>query len=126
MKFVRDKFKICQTIVPLLQEKNVDITVEQAMKSWWRNPRRSGGLSLTDSGVHSFHLAGLAHYDIEYRPKLFAGGFTLLTTLNKKLQCPYVLQRERGVIYVRVYDSRIVVLVNLLGGLEEYLNSLEE
>jgi hypothetical protein len=57
---------------------------------------------------------------------LFAGGFTLLTTLNKKLQCPYVLQRERGVIYVRVYDSRIVVLVNLLGGLEEYLNSLEE
>lgn len=126
MQFVRNKLTICKTVVPLLQEKNIDITVEQAMRTWWLNPRKTGGLGLTESGFQAFLAAELESWDVDYQPKKFAGGFTLLTVLNKKMQCPYCLHRTRGKIYIRIYDSRVYMLINLLGGLDEYLDSLQD
>jgi hypothetical protein len=126
MNFVRDKHTICSTVVPLVVEAGQPTTIEQAMKTWWRNPRRSGGLALTESGFEAFTVAGLEHYDIEYVAKSFASGFTVLTRLNKKMPCPYYIHRAKKSIMIRIYDGRLLVLIDLYGGLEQCLNTIGE
>lgn len=126
MNFVRDKHTICSTIVPLVRETGHDITVEQAMKIWWRNPRKTGGLGLTESGFESFTIAGIEYYDIEYVPESYSSGFTILTRLNKKMPCPYYLHRVKKSMMIRIYDGRLLVLIDLYGGLEKCLNTIGE
>jgi hypothetical protein len=122
MNFVRNKKTICQLIIPLLQEKNIDITLDRAMRTWWRNPRLSGGLGLSDRGYDAFTTGELEYYDVDYKAKLFAGGITVLTDLNKKMPCPYYVHINKKVLSIRIYDSRLLVLIQLYGGLEQCLN----
>jgi len=124
MNFVHDKSTICETVVPILQEKNIDISVNRAMKTWWRNPRKSGGLELTDRGHNSFEFANLEHYNVEYCFDDYSARFNILFTLNKKLSCPYYIQNRKKIMNIKIYDSRIYVLINLYGGIQDYLNTI--
>jgi hypothetical protein len=59
---VRNKLALTQRLI--LQLDKTDITVSQAMSTWWFNRRKTGGMRLTASGFAVFTTAlDLARYE---------------------------------------------------------------
>lgn len=120
------KEKLTQTVLENLEGNNW--TFEEAMKRWWFNPRRDGGLRLTQVGDLEFRYAKFEHFIHEFK---YVGrnyyGFIL--DLDKKIKCPYYIDvstSDKGhKPYIRLYDSRIAMMLNLYGDLESYLNSVK-
>lgn len=105
-------------------------SAEDFISKWWFTGR-SGGLRLTEEGDRIFRLAEIEYFEcpigsINYNYY----GFVL--DLNKKMTCPYYLglyidekkQLLKGEPIIRLYDSRVAVMVNLYGSLKEYLDSV--
>jgi len=103
-------------------------TFEKAMKKWWQNPRRDGGLRLTPTGDLEFR-----HAKMEYTDHLFTyiniSYYSFVLELDKKIKCPYYIDVSKSDTsnkpYIRLYDSRIAMMLNLYGDLDSYLNSIK-
>ena len=86
---MRDKHKLTTHLVGLLPVE-LDVSTEDALRSWWYNPRKDGGLRLTDEGyrilVENLYMD---HYDYNVDPN----DLTLKTILmlDQKLQHPYYI-----------------------------------
>lgn len=101
------------------------LSFEHAMKSWWQNPRRDGPLRLTSIGDLSFRHAKLEHHDhpIKTKDKSY---YKFIMELGKKIKCPYYIDIhvDTKKPYIRLYDDRISMMLNLYGDLDTYLNSV--
>ena len=119
------KEKITQSVVDQLDDNLV--TFEHAMKSWWQNPMRDRAMRLTQIGDLNFRLAGLEYHDHPMNTKE-KSYYQFMMELSKKIKCPYyidVTPGEKGhKPYIRLYDDRISMMLNLYGDLESYLNSV--
>lgn len=106
-----------------------DLPVEDVIFKWWYTGRQDG-LRLTDEGVTAFQLADIEFYEYEFDQD----GQTyhsFILELNKKIKCPYyigVCKREKSKdkkkFYIRLYDSKIAMVLGLYGNLKEYLESI--
>ena len=119
------KEKITQSV---LEQLNDDlISFDHAMKSWWQNPRRDGMMRLTQIGDLSFRHAGIEFHDhpITTKNKSY---YQFIMELSKKIKCPYyidVAPNEKGhKPFIRIYDDRISMMLNLYGDLDSYLKSV--
>lgn len=127
MEFVRDKLTITQAVVSLLKEKNIEYSVEQVLTVWWKNPRRQGGLRLTDTGHTAFQTADLEYYTVSCNfkniqtTKNFQSCGERALTLDRKIPCPYYIDKPKTSTLL-IYDSRVYVLISMYGSLEEYLS----
>lgn len=103
------------------------LTFEYAMKHWWQNPRRDGAMRLTQSGDLSFRMAKIEHHDHPCVTKQ-KSYYQFVIELSKKIKCPYyidVTQGEKGhKPFIRLYDDRISMMLNLYGDLDSYLKSV--
>lgn len=106
-------------------------TFEEAMKKWWMTVRSDRGLRLTDIGDLSFRHAEIEFYEYDLTiDKSQSLHFTVLE-LSKKIKCPYYLgaRKQEGKKvqpYIRLYDSRVAVMVSLYGNILDYLKSIKE
>lgn len=120
------KEQVTQTVVEQLEGSYW--TFENAMKKWWQNPRRDAGLRLSPMGNQAFQTAGIEYSDHEIK-KIGKSYYGFVIELSKKIKCPYyidVSKSETGNIpYIRLYDSRIAIMLTLYGDLESYLNSIK-
>lgn len=120
------KEQVTQTVVEQLEGSYWSF--ENAMKKWWQNPRRDSGLRLSPMGNQAFQTAGIEYSDHEIK-KIDKSYYGFVIELSKKIKCPYyidVSKSETGNIpYIRLYDSRIAVMLTLYGDLESYLNSIK-
>ena len=120
------KEQVTQTVVEQLEGSYW--TFENAMKKWWQNPRRDAGLRLSPMGNQAFQTAGIEYSDHEIK-KIGKSYYGFVIELSKKIKCPYyidVSKSETGNIpYIRLYDSRIAMMLALYGDLESYLNSIK-
>ena len=91
--------------------------IKGVVKGWWANPRKSGGLRLSDSGREVFKIAGIEEYAFD--SKHFIPTAKELWLYEKHFHCPYYIQSKSIV----VYDSQLAVMIALYGGIHEYLES---
>ena len=119
------KEKITQSVVDQLDDNLV--TFDHAMKSWWQNPMRDRAMRLTQIGDLNFRLAGLEYHDHPMNTKE-KSYYQFMMELSKKIKCPYYIDVTTGEKghkpYIRLYDDRISMMLNLYGDLDTYLQSV--
>lgn len=100
-----------------------------ASKYWWLNIRPSGGLGLTERGKEAFENADIAYWDLPIKIENMITPAARLK-LDRTLPTPYYmhvnLRTSKAKPYIRIYDSRVVVLSQLHGNFESYFHSLGE
>lgn len=122
---MRDKKKLTETLVAQLPETH-RLTFEQAMRTWWVNRRKSGGMRLTDEGYHAMStLLDLANYEIEINPQTFNRQIMLM--LDRKLLMPYYIRIEKRRHWsVIMFGSREAMLARLYGDIEPFLKNYSQ
>ena len=73
-------------------------------------------------------LAEIEFYDYEFKQD-GQSYHTFVMELNKKIKCPYyigVSQKEKTKsFYIRIFDSKIAMMLGLYGNLQDYLASVK-
>lgn len=104
-----------------------EIPIEDLMSRWWMTGRQEG-LRLTDEGMVAFQLAEITHYEFDLK-QAGENWHVFLLEVNKKIKCPYYLGVNKTEIkklpYIRLYDSKVAMMIGLYGNLREYLNSIK-
>jgi hypothetical protein len=101
---------------------------DQAMKTWWVNIRRDGGMRLTDLGYEIMHdVLKLESWrlDLADEPRQI---FTkrLILDLDRKLVWPYYIEvnvRKR-IRHIVFFGSREAMMATMYGDLERWLGSI--
>jgi hypothetical protein len=103
-------------------------STDSAMKTWWVNIRRGGGMRLTDLGYEMLHdVLRIESWvlDLADRERVI---FTkrLVLDLDRKLEWPYyidvnVKRKRRRIVF---FGSREAMMANMYGDLERWLNSI--
>ncbi len=120
------KEKITQSVIDQLDSSYW--IFETAMKKWWKNPRRDGGLRLTSVGDLEFRHAKIEYSDHNLTT-IKKSYYNFVLDLDKKIKCPYYIDvnsnEGKQIPFIRLYDSRVAVMLVLYGDLESYLNSVK-
>lgn len=127
----KKSYKEGLTETVLAQMKDGTWTYDIAVKKWWMTVRSDRGLRLTEIGDLSFRMADIEFYDFDFSFEKEVGMHSIILELSKKIKCPYYLgvkksEGSKGKPYIRLYDSRIAILVNLYGNISDYLKSIKE
>jgi len=121
------------TKIILAEKPDIHLTFEQALKTWWMNIRKDGGFRLTDPGDIAFRSADFEFFDFDFMLK--NSNVTLswnqyILELNKKLPCPYYINvkstEAKKMPFIRIYDSRVAMLINLYGSVDRYIQLSKE
>jgi hypothetical protein len=119
--FILDKFLITKKILEIIKPEYTPKELKTAMTTWWKNIRSDGGLGLTDIGMKAFQLADIDFSEFECK-SLYQSQIKL--KLDRYLLCPYSEVYKKGTLYLRIYDERIAVLINLYGNVDSYIQTL--
>jgi hypothetical protein len=103
-------------------------SVDHAMKTWWANIRRDGGMRLTAAGYEMMHdVLKLESWrlDLAEQPRQI---FTkrLILALDRKLEWPYYIEvnvRKR-IRHIVFFGSREAMMATMYGDLEKWVASL--
>ena len=106
-----------------------EISKEEAMKTWWFTGTSSNVLRLSPEGDTAFRIAQIAFYQYEFTPKAEDTYHGYMIDLGKKMKCPYFIsvnkvEGKKSKPYIRLYDSKIAMMVSLYGNLDSYLKSV--
>ncbi len=120
---MRDKHKITTELVMLLPESS-SMSVNTAMRTWWFNIRKNGGMRLTGVGFAAFIKdLNLEHYEYAISDPMRFNQQTILD-LDRKMQMPYYISATKGIPKKIVFfGSREAVMVNLYGNLQQFLDN---
>jgi hypothetical protein len=120
---VRDKRKITDELVALLPDRK-KISADSAMRSWWFNLRKNGGMRLTTMGHQTFvQDLALEHYEYAIDNPMLFNQQTILD-LDRKMQMPYYISATKGIPKKIVFfGSKEAVMVNLYGNLKQFLDN---
>jgi hypothetical protein len=72
-----------------------------------------------------FELAELESYEFEMGYASSIGNLAASFVLNKKLKCPHYFYSNNKKRYVKIYDSRIAMLIALCDSVHDYLERLD-
>ena len=107
-----------------------EISKEDAMKSWWFTGTNSSVLRLSPIGDTAFRIAQIEFYQYEFTPKTDDTYHGYMIDLGKKMRCPYFIgvnkvEGKKSKPYIRLYDSKIAMMISLYGNLDSYLKSVK-
>lgn len=105
-----------------------NLTNDQIVFRWWMSGRLEG-LRLSDEGEQAFTLAQIEYYTCPYTNSQ-QSWYSFIIACNKKIACPYYLgsrrlENKKNEPYIKLYDSKVAMMINLYGNLEDYLNSIK-
>jgi len=104
-------------------------TYDDAMTKWWMTMRNEQGLRLTEMGDLAFRLAQIEFYNYDFNVELDSGWHGFILDMNKKIKCPYYIgvnkDKEKKQPFIRLYDSKIAMMVGLYGNITDYLKSIK-
>lgn len=114
----------------VIESVNENLDVEKAMKTFWLDIRNEGGLRLTDVGDSFFKRADLECFEFPFRVQRIIDKEpiysyqNLMLDLSLKVPCPYYIGRYKpSEPYIKIYDSKIAMMINLYGNIYEYLKN---
>lgn len=121
-----EKEKLSRLVLAELHDSQ--LTLDHALKGWWMNFRKNGGLRLTDAGDTAFRNADFEYFDLDfYMSGENKSWHQYMLELDKKMPCPYYINvkthEDRKKPFIRIYDSRIAMLINLYGNIDRYIQS---
>ena len=107
-----------------------EVLKEDALKTWWFTGQSSDVLRLSENGDVNFRIAQIEFYQYEFIPKAEDTYHSYMIDLGKKMRCPYFLgvnkvEGKKSKPYIRLYDSKIAMMVSLYGNLDSYLKSIK-
>lgn len=124
------KKQITTAVLKNLPERLQDSqTVEEAMNKWWLNIRNEGGLRLSDLGDSMFRTADIEFFDYDITPGedstwgASKNWLNFVLELNNKIPCPYYIHKQNGVAKIRIYDSKVAILISLHGNIFSYIKA---
>lgn len=120
ISYVTNKEEITRKILPLIDSTEI-LDFDYAMKTWWVNIRDTGGLSLTTLGDKVFRQTKIECYDLILGWTNYSNACMLM--LDRKMPCPYYIYIASKQNFVRVYDSRVAMMITLHGGVEKFLKN---
>lgn len=109
------------------------IPLDKTLMRWWATGRTSSSLRLTEEGKQAFDLAEIEFFDYplfdekdfkKISKKDISG--TEFTLKLRKIDCPfYIGQKTQNFksVYIRVYDSKVAMMIGLYGSFTDYLES---
>jgi hypothetical protein len=112
-----------QLPVEFIEEKEV------AMKTWWFTGPNSEVLRLSEKGDTYFRIAEIEFYQYDFIPKTETSYHNYMIDLGRKMRCPYYLgvnkvEGKKSKPYIRLYDSKIAMMLSLYGDIDSYLKSV--
>lgn len=120
---MRDKQRLTAELVSRLSE-DKKISLEQALRTWWFNIRKTGGMRLTTLGHTAFvRDLELEHYEYRIDDPLLFNQQTILD-LDRKMQMPYFISATKGIPKkIVLFGSKEAVMINLYGNLQQFLDN---
>lgn len=120
--FVTNKMDITKKVLSTVCHEYSNEELKKLYDNMWKNKRKTGGLQLTTVGAKQFLIAGLEYYDFLVTPPYLTSNQLLI--LDRNILCPYYILAQDKKLTVRIWDSRISVIINLHGSIREYINTL--
>lgn len=123
------KRRITKAIIEQTGSEN-SFDIDTAMRKFWLDIRNEGGLRLTDVGDSFFKRADIESFEFPFRLKRITDKEpiysyqNLMLDLSLKVPCPYYIGRYKpNEPYIKIYDSKIAMMINLYGDIYEYLRN---
>jgi hypothetical protein len=119
------KYKITEAVLKQLPYENQPL--EKIIRSWWFT-MNGDGLRLTPLGDTKFREADIEYYLCPMKVTHYTW-YKFVSDCNSKLKCPYYLgvnkkENERPDPFIRLYDSKIAMMMTLYGDIQSYLESI--
>jgi hypothetical protein len=75
-------------------------------------------------------MAEIEYYECDFKLREGISEHAYMLEINKKIKCPYYLgvnkiEGKKKKLYMRLYDSKIAMLIELYGNLIGYLDSIK-
>ena len=108
---------------------SIDSTADSLMVRIWASGRQDG-LRLTEYGDFIFRMAEIEYYQCDFKLRDGMSDHAYLLEINKKIKCPYYLgvnkvEGKKKQPYMRLYDSKIAMMIELYGDIITYLDSIK-
>lgn len=123
------KRRITKAIIEQTGSEN-SFDIDTAMRTFWLDIRNEGGLRLTDVGDSFFKRADIETFEFSFRLKRITDKEpiysyqNLMLDLSLKVPCPYYIGRHKpNEPFIKIYDSKIAMMINLYGDIYEYLRN---
>lgn len=107
-------------------EPNIDIS--KLYKRYWVTGRSTKNLRLTDEGKNAFDMLDLEYFEFNLNTDTNRFNYHVIN-IGKKIKTPFWIglrTRYYKSAYIRIYDSKIAMLINLYGSFQDYLDSIKK
>jgi hypothetical protein len=120
------KQQITEAVLKQLPYENEPL--DKVIRKWWFT-MSSDGLRLTQLGDSKFREAQIEYYTCPIKITHYTW-YKFVTECNKKLHCPYYFsvnkkENEKAEPLIRLYDSKIAMMMTLYGDIHSYLESIK-
>jgi hypothetical protein len=107
----------------------VDSPADKIMFRVWASGRQEG-LRLTEYGDFLFRMAEIEYYQCDFKIRQEINEHAYVMEINKKIKCPFYLgvnkiEGKKKQPYIRLYDSKIAMMISLYGDIVSYLDSIK-
>jgi len=108
---------------------SVDSSADSLMMRIWVSGRQDG-LRLTEYGDFLFRMAEIEYYQCDFKLREGTSEHAYVMEINKKIKCPFFLgvnkiEGKKKQPYIRLYDSKIAMMIELYGDIVSYLDSIK-
>lgn len=127
---VTSKKHITELVLAELPDKHkLDSSADALIVRIWASGRQEG-LRLTEYGDFIFRMADIEYYQSDFKLRDGISDHAYLLEINKKIKCPYYLgvnkiEGKKKQPYIRLYDSKIAMMIELYGDIITYLDSIK-
>ena len=116
-------------LAELPKNQQVDSTADGLMMRIWMSGRQDG-LRLTEYGDFIFRMAEIEYYQSVFKLREGTSEHAYVMEINKKIKCPFYLgvnkiEGKKKQPYIRLYDSKIAMMIELYGDIVSYLDSIK-
>ena len=116
-------------LAELPSSQSVDSTADGLMMRIWMSGRQDG-LRLTEYGDFIFRMAEIEYYQSDFKLREGTSEHAYVMEINKKIKCPFYLgvnkiEGKKKQPYIRLYDSKIAMMIELYGDIVSYLDSVK-
>lgn len=116
--------QITSAVLKILMPDHSKEDLHKAKVTWWQNFRSTGGFGLTFNGSKAFQNAEIEYQEYEISRVATVTGLGYSSLLDKKMIVPYYFYVDKGIFKIKVYDSRVSMLIVLYDSVMDYVNSL--